>query len=454
MKLKGKLVVLVSGVVLFAMFSSSVVMYLLLGRQQKDLVHGGFNNTANIIRDDLAQRMDKQRMDTENLANTAKFGDMIKYIQGFSQDGQFSITKDTYHRMTSELATGMRAGGFWQTAVYGENGVILAYGNSSADKGLVAGYRYKDRGEIFASATISGGAVVNEAEFATASAPPISDLPVSLGKKLPSAAQVFVSVVGKNICLETQVPLVANRYNPDTDKTESVIIGMLMSRSMIGETFVQRIEKLTGTPVNLFLADRTVSAAALQEYKQLQADDALISAYYTDLFSQPPVFNTLQLGDREFFQALLPIVSKESGNALVGWIAMAQDRQQSHAAVVKMVRMLVLVFLVCMVVIAPVTYLVAAMFSRKVGTVVDGLRDIAEGEGDLTHRLTMTGKDELADLSHWFNAIIENLHTIITRIAENANHLGKSSGSLASLADEMQSGARGVKTLDTRISQV
>jgi methyl-accepting chemotaxis protein len=229
---------------------------------------------------------------------------------------------------------------------------------------------------------------------------------------------------------------------------------MLMSRSMIGETFVQRIEKLTGTPVNLFLADRTVSAAALQEYKQLQADDALISANYTDLFSQPPVFNTLQLGDREFFQALLPIVSKESGNALVGWIAMAQDRQQSHAAVVKMVRMLVLVFLVCMVVIAPVTYLVAAMFSRKVGTVVDGLRDIAEGEGDLTHRLTMTGKDELADLSHWFNAIIENLHTIITRIAENANHLGKSSGSLASLADEMQSGARGVKTLDTRISQV
>ena len=35
---------------------------------------------------------------------------------------------------------------------------------------------------------------------------------------------------------------------------------------------------------------------------------------------------------------------------------------------------------------------------------VDLLRDIAEGEGDLTRSLDDSSKDELGELAHWFNA--------------------------------------------------
>lgn len=77
------------------------------------------------------------------------------------------------------------------------------------------------------------------------------------------------------------------------------------------------------------------------------------------------------------FQGLLPIVSGESCDKLIGWITMVQDRQPTRASVMKMVKMPALVFLLCLLVIVPVICFVAPMFSRQIGRVVAGLRDIS-----------------------------------------------------------------------------
>jgi len=41
------------------------------------------------------------------------------------------------------------------------------------------------------------------------------------------------------------------------------------------------------------------------------------------------------------------------------------------------------------------------------------LKDIAEGEGDLTKRIEIKSKDEIAELAGWFNIFIEKLQGII-----------------------------------------
>ncbi len=446
MRIKGKLVTLVSVLVFFAMVTSCVSMYLLLQWQQENLVHSGFNNTANIIRDDLAQRIAKQQLDIGNLANTAKFGDKIKFIQGFSQTGQFSVTKDTYNRMTEDLVNGIITGGLSQAAVYGEQGQILTYGTSSMGKEIIAGYRYKDPQDKFTAAVIGNAGEINAVEFKSSADMPIGGIQSARTQKLPAQMETFFTIVERSLCIETQIPLMANRFNPDTEQTESFTIGILLTRSKVGDTFVRRIEKLTQTPVNLFFADREVSAATLEKYSRLQVSEKIASTSFTDLFSQPPVYYDMQLGDSNFFQGLLPIVSGESGDKLIAWISMVQDRQLAHASVMKMVKMLALVFLVCMIVIVPITYFVATMFSRQLGRVVAGLRDIAEGEGDLTHQLKISSRDELGELGHWFNIIIKNLHTIISQITADAGQLAQSSGGLSGLAGEMKNSAQEVVT--------
>jgi methyl-accepting chemotaxis protein len=78
---------------------------------------------------------------------------------------------------------------------------------------------------------------------------------------------------------------------------------------------------------------------------------------------------------------------------------------------------------------------------RPVNAAVAGLRDIAEGEGDLTKRLAVTSRDEVGELSEWFNTFLDKLQGLIKDIAGNAETLGQSSTQLMELSREMTTGA-------------
>jgi len=67
--------------------------------------------------------------------------------------------------------------------------------------------------------------------------------------------------------------------------------------------------------------------------------------------------------------------------------------------------------------------------------------DIAEGEGDLTQRIHLKSRDELAVLAERFNAFLEKLQGIIGRISENSHHVDQSATQLTEIAVQMSSGA-------------
>lgn len=69
------------------------------------------------------------------------------------------------------------------------------------------------------------------------------------------------------------------------------------------------------------------------------------------------------------------------------------------------------------------------------------MRDIAQGEGDLTKRLEIRSKDELGELASWFNAFIERLNNIIVDIGANAETVTAASGELLSVSEQMSDGA-------------
>jgi len=66
-------------------------------------------------------------------------------------------------------------------------------------------------------------------------------------------------------------------------------------------------------------------------------------------------------------------------------------------------------------------------------------KDIAEGEGDLTKRIEIKSKDEIAELAGWFNLFIEKLQKIIGSIAKDTKTLGSEAVTLASVANDLSS---------------
>ncbi|BCS52042.1 methyl-accepting chemotaxis protein [Geobacter sp. SVR] len=68
------------------------------------------------------------------------------------------------------------------------------------------------------------------------------------------------------------------------------------------------------------------------------------------------------------------------------------------------------------------------------------LKDIAQGEGDLTKRLDEGMAGELGEVSHWFNLFIEKLKGVITQVAQDARKLADSASQLRTSAGQMADG--------------
>ena len=67
------------------------------------------------------------------------------------------------------------------------------------------------------------------------------------------------------------------------------------------------------------------------------------------------------------------------------------------------------------------------------------IKDIAEGEGDLTRRLEVKSNDEIRELANWFNLFLEKLRNIIKEIAKNTTVMDSASSDLLQIAGRMSS---------------
>ncbi|MBW1893775.1 MAG: methyl-accepting chemotaxis protein, partial [Deltaproteobacteria bacterium] len=86
-------------------------------------------------------------------------------------------------------------------------------------------------------------------------------------------------------------------------------------------------------------------------------------------------------------------------------------------------------------------FIIQRSISFPLNNTVSMIRDVAEGEGDLTKRLEVLSTDEVGDLSMWFNNFIDNLQGMIKKIMGYADLLGSSSKELTDLSGLMTNGA-------------
>ena len=76
-------------------------------------------------------------------------------------------------------------------------------------------------------------------------------------------------------------------------------------------------------------------------------------------------------------------------------------------------------------------FLVRRSITEPVNDLVDMSKDIAQGEGDLTKRIAIAGKDELGDLSSWFNMFLQRLNNMVVEVKKHAANINVSSQEMA-----------------------
>nr|WP_319491136.1 methyl-accepting chemotaxis protein [uncultured Desulfobacter sp.] len=91
-------------------------------------------------------------------------------------------------------------------------------------------------------------------------------------------------------------------------------------------------------------------------------------------------------------------------------------------------------------VIGAVSFFISGKVVKPINQMVDGLKDIAQGEGDLTMRLSAKSSDEIGEMARWFNIFVEKLQGIIAGIAEDSDEIDASSSALLAIAGELSQG--------------
>jgi methyl-accepting chemotaxis protein len=97
-------------------------------------------------------------------------------------------------------------------------------------------------------------------------------------------------------------------------------------------------------------------------------------------------------------------------------------------------------------------FLARILIVGPINGVVDRLKDISEGEGDLTQRLEVRSKDELGSLASVFNQFIEKLQTMITEISQGVNTLSDSSSQLTGISEKMSKGSEDTSDMTSTVA--
>ena len=97
----------------------------------------------------------------------------------------------------------------------------------------------------------------------------------------------------------------------------------------------------------------------------------------------------------------------------------------------------VVIALVVLVLSVLLSFYIAASFTRPLNIMKTMLQDIAKGGGDLTRRIDIKGKDEIAETAHHFNTFLESLREMFTDIRNEAGRLTEGVHAISLLLDKL-----------------
>ncbi|KZN69409.1 methyl-accepting chemotaxis protein [Pseudoalteromonas luteoviolacea] len=110
---------------------------------------------------------------------------------------------------------------------------------------------------------------------------------------------------------------------------------------------------------------------------------------------------------------------KMHGIKNVDWyLGVVIDKEIAYSSISSFRNMALIYMLMGVVVIVVMMQLLLKYLMRPMNHLNEAIKDIAQGEGDLTRRLVVENKDEFGELSNYFNLFVEKIHQSISKVKD------------------------------------
>ncbi|MGI5089635.1 HAMP domain-containing protein [Treponema vincentii] len=253
----------------------------------------------------------------------------------------------------------------------------------------------------------------------------------------PLMCEPFVSLINGKIVIIIAVPIYDDNNQARNilaatidgfamyDAIKDIVIGQTGNCTMIGDT-------------GIIIADQDTELIANQ-FNPIE--EATKNPVFTSLaaFLQ----TALEAKDSAIGYYEYKNVHKIAAHAIMkttGWTVIVNAPAEEFMGDVNTLRGTMLIIgLIILLAAIVIVYIIARAMVKPVQTAVNALKNIAQGEGDLTVRLPVIGNDEVTDLSEYFNETIAKIGASIQAVETNSNEMEEIGAELASNMTETAS---------------
>ena len=142
-----------------------------------------------------------------------------------------------------------------------------------------------------------------------------------------------------------------------------------------------------------------------------------------------------------YYQLHVQPIFEPNTHDVIGAFAVAIDKNSIDQSIIsgvkKALEYIIIASSLCIIIFGLLVYLVITSILSPIGVTINLLKELSEGDGDLTKRISIKSQDEMAELTLYVNKFISIVHTGVVSIVKNIDRLNTKSNDLVKIANEL-----------------
>ncbi len=226
--------------------------------------------------------------------------------------------------------------------------------------------------------------------------------------------------------------------------TRATVSGIISKNSAVPRDVLNLVLELkAGTDINMTSRAITLPEESMRKIEQLSTQEhwrtresmihKVIERYQQGNFEIDP---------KEYFKVATMVVD-DLGELVDVEIQKLEQRVTEIEKEIKYDILVTIIFIVGAFIVSTVlSFTIIVSIVKPIRRTVKMLKDISEGEGDLTRRLDDSTDDETGEMSYWFNLFISKIRNIVVEITQSFQGLASASTELMAVSEQTASSVK------------
>ena len=206
-----------------------------------------------------------------------------------------------------------------------------------------------------------------------------------------------------------------------------------------------KLKEVSGGTATIFMGDERVSTNVVKPDGSRAVGTRLTGAAYDAVIKNgKPYRGEADILGIRYFTAYDPI--RDSGGKVIGVLYVGVKKADFFAGYHNLQVVIAVIVGAILLLAGIVSYFTMHRLFIPLNRMHDLLKDVAEGEGDLTKRLNYLKNDEIGDMSTSFNTFMDKLHVIIAHVSDITGQLATSALQVQNTSQQISHGTHRVSS--------